>query len=329
MASPRPDGILRRLRWPLVFIAGVFVTGIIGYLILGFSFVDAFSNTSLVLTTVGFSPRDPLDDADKIFTDVIALLGVTSYLSLLAVGVAAIADGQFGVASRRRRMERRIARLRDHVIVCAYGRVGRAAARELEASGTPFVVLDRDEHLESRMRADGVVYLIEDPTSEDVLLRAGILRARALISAVDSDADSVFITLTARSLGPKLFIVARGGQPLAADRLYRAGADRVISPYVSSGRHMSLLARRPRIVDYLEIRAGDGTPLRLEEIVIEERSPLIGMRLRAVCGPATPLVARRGAGDLLIEPSDDLVLDVGDLVVLLGDPSVLERVEQA
>ena len=329
MSVPRlRDGILRRLLWPIGFIFGVFLTGILGYLILGFSLVDALSNTVLVLTTVGFTQRETFSAGDKIFTDVIALLGVTSYLALLAIGVSVIAEGQFGVMSRRRRMERRVATLRDHYIVCAYGRVGRAAARELSTAGERFVVIDKLESLEATMRRDGVLYLVDDPTSEDALWLAGIDAARGLISAVDSDADSVFITLTARSLNPRLFIVSRGSDPAAANRLYRAGADRVISPYVSSGRHMALLALRPRVVDYLEVRARDGASLRLEEVLVDDASPFVGGPLKEACGDATPLVLRRARGELVPSPSPDEQLEAGDLIVLLGEPGALRHVEE-
>ena len=320
------EGILRRLRWPLLGILLVFIVGLLGYLALGFSAVDSLTNTILVLTTVGFSNRDPLDAAEKVFTDVVAILGVSAYLAMLALGAAALADGQFGQVSRRRRMERRIGRMRDHVIVCAYGRVGRSVARELESAQVSFCVIDRLDALEQRMRADGVVYLVDDPTSEEVLERAGISRARALISAVDSDADSVFIALTARAMKPDLFIVARGGQAAAADMLYRAGADRVISPYVSSGRHMAVLALRPRILDYIEIRAQDGTPLRLEEVRIDPGSVLAGKPLAEAAGGAVPLVLRRD-GEVMTRPARETLLAENDMVVLLGAPESLRVVE--
>lgn len=224
-------------------------------------------------------------------------------------------------------MDRRIAALNNHYIICAYGRVARAAARELEAEGVPFVVIDRLEELEERMRADGVHYIIADPTSDAVLREAGIERARGLVSAVDSDADNVYITLTARSMRPELFIVARASESAAADRLYRAGADRVISPYVSSGRHMAMLALRPRIVDYIDIAGRGDETLRLEEVLIDERSPLVGLTLGAVSGGATPLVIRR-EGNVLSNPAASELLQAGDLLVLLGRPADLRRVEE-
>lgn len=224
-------------------------------------------------------------------------------------------------------MQRRIQDMRDHVIVCAYGRVGRAVARELEGEGQRYVVIDSKAELEPQMVSDGVAYLIGDPTSEALLNAAGIDRARAVVSAVDSDADNVFITLTARSINPKLYIVARAADPESPDRLYRAGTDRVISPYVTSGRHMALLALRPRVVDYLEVRGRDDRPLRLEEVLVDDGSPFVGRALGEVVGDATPLVVRRADGNTISSPGPSETLHAGDLVVVLGEPGALRGFE--
>lgn len=321
------NGIFRRLRLPLIGVGLVFIAGFIGYTAFGFGPVDAFSMTVLVLTTIGFSAQTALGPGEKLFTGAVAILGVTMYLAILAGAASALAEGNFGTVSRRRRMERRIAGLRDHYIVCAYGRVGRTVARELEAEGARFAVVDRKEELEEQMRLDGVTYLIGDPTSEAVLHRAGIERARGLICAVDSDADNVYIALTGRSLNPGIVIVARASAGETPDRLYRAGANRVISPYVASGRHMALLALRPRVVDYLDFAGRGEEPLRLEELLIEESSPLVGKTLREACAAATPLLVRRAGGEAIPNPDPGETLGAGDLVVLLGEPKALRPVE--
>lgn len=324
----RPRGILWRLRYPLVAVVSVFVIGFLGYLVLGEPVIDAFSNTVLVLTTVGFSRPIPADAALKIFTNVIALLGVSTYLALLAAAAAVLSEGQVLQATRTKRAERRIARMHDHLIVCAYGRVGRAVCTQLVAEDATFVACDRQDAIAPQMRADGVVHLVADPSSETTLRRLGVERARALISCVDSDADNVFITLTARSLNPSLFIVARASEPSAAALLYRAGADRVVSPYVSSGRQMALLATRPRVLDYIELTGPDHrAPLRLEELLIESGSPLAGKPIGRACGRATPLAIRRASGEVAAPPAGDEVLGEGDLVVLLGEPVELAAAE--
>ncbi|HVL89756.1 MAG TPA: potassium channel protein [Actinomycetota bacterium] len=303
------------VRWVFVGVGGLLVYGITGYLLLGYHLAAALYNTVLVVTTVGFTPPAEPGTAERLFTSSMAMFGVAAFLAALAMISAALLEGRIGILTRRKRMDRHIASMSGHYIVSAYGRVGRAAARELEAEGIPFVVVDRLEELEDQMRSDGVVHTLGDPTDENVLRAVGVERARGLISAVDSDADNVYIVLTARSLNPNLFIVARASESAAADRLYRAGADRVVSPYVSSGRHMAMLALQPRVLDYLEI-AGEST--RLEEVLVEPASPLIGQSVAAASDGGTALVVRRADGRVEPNPRADLVLEQGDLLVLLG-----------
>lgn len=315
------SGVRAGPRWLIAGVVILFVYGVIGYIVLGYSAGESIHNTILVLTTVGYTPVDP-STSEKLFTASVAALGVALFLAALAVFAAAIAEGRIGETSRRRRMDRRISSLSNHFIVCAYGRVGRTIARELEAEGTPFAVVDRLEELEESMRADGVLYLIADPTQESALRQAGIEQARALITAVDSDADNVYITLTARSLNPNVFIVARASEAAAADRLYRAGADRVVSPYVSSGRHMALLAMQPGVLDYLDLA---GERMRLEELVVDRTSPMVGSSLAKAAGASTPLAVRRADGEVLSAPSPDVLLAEGDLILLLGEPGKLRE----
>jgi voltage-gated potassium channel len=220
-------------------------------------------------------------------------------------------------------MQRRIADLQDHHILCAYGRVGRAAAREFEADGAPFVVIELKPELEEDLKRDGVLYLIGNSSSEAVLRAAGIHRARALVCAVDSDAENVYITLVARSLNPQINIVARASEDAAADRLYRAGADRVVSPYATSGRRMALIALRPEVVDFFDVSRSGATALRIAELLVSEESRLAGQTVDQVCGSTTALLIRRGDGELLPNPSRDTVVRPGDLVVTFGEPDAI------
>ena len=216
-------------------------------------------------------------------------------------------------------MQRAIDRMSGHFIVCGYGRVGRTVAREMEGEGAPFVVVDRDEDLEPELMRDGVVNLIGDSTSDDVLRAAGIDRAKGLVSTLDSDANNVFVTIVARALNPDLYIVARASEETAADRMYKAGADRVVSPYVSSGRHMALLALRPRVVDYMDVTSNRGPGVRLEELVVEARSALEGRLLSEIAGDSVPLVVKRADGEVVQMPEPTMRVGEGDVVVLLSD----------
>jgi voltage-gated potassium channel len=326
--SALPESPWSPLLWPALALVGVLFYGVAGYMFLEeWSFVDALYMTVLTLTTVGFKEVRPLDSGGRVFTIGLIVMGVTIALVTLSLVARSIAEGELGHRSRRRRMQRRVDRMNDHYIVCAYGRVGRTVARELEAEGAPFVVVDGLDEVEPLLIQDGVIYVMGDPTSERVLTAAGIERARGLVCAMDSDAANVYITLAARSLNPDINIVARASEETSADRLYRAGANRVISPYVSSGRHMALLALRPRVVDYLDVQTmGQKAAMRLEEILIEPGSRLQGKKLAEVCVETTPLIVRRD-GQLLPNPDMELELRAGDLLVLLGEQAALRPVE--
>lgn len=213
-------------------------------------------------------------------------------------------------------MDRRIEGLRDHFIVCAYGRVGRAVARELTREGTPFVVVDPKEDLRERMEADGVAFIVDDPTLEPVLRAAGVERAAGLMCAVDSDATNVYITLMARSLNAGLMIVARASEPGSESRLERAGADRVVSPFVTSGRHMALMALRPQVVDPLEAGSLGERSLRVEERLIGPDSPLLSRSVTAAGAPV--LAIRRADGRVVTSPAPSETLASGDVVLLLS-----------
>jgi len=303
------------------------VIGIVGYLGFGYSPWMALAMTLLTLTTVGFATGGHLSTGMLVFTAGLALLGVGLFVVILGLAATAIVEGRVSLFSRSRRMRRRIDELRGHFIVCAYGRVGRAIARELEAEGVPFVVVDSKAELEPDLDRDGQYYLIGDASDEAVLRQAGIDRARGLICAVDSDAENVFITIVARSLSPGLLIVARAAREQSADRLYRAGATHVVSPYVTSGRRMANLAVRPHVVEFFDVARAGQPGLRLEELEITEGSPLVGRTLQQLSGPAVPLLVRRSNGQLIANPARELQLQAGDVLVISGEASDLNPLD--
>ena len=303
------------------------VIGMVSYLGFGYSPWMALAMTLLTLTTVGFATGGHLSTGVLVFTAGLALLGVGLFVVILGLAATAIVEGRVSLFSRSRRMRRRIDELRGHFIVCAYGRVGRAIARELEAEGVPFVVVDSKAELEPDLDRDGQYYLIGDASDEAVLRQAGIDRARGLICAVDSDAENVFITIVARSLSSGLLIVARAAREQSADRLYRAGATHVVSPYVTSGRRMANLAVRPHVVEFFDVARAGQPGLRLEELEITEGSPLVGRTLQQLSGPAVPLLVRRSNGQLIANPARELQLQAGDVLVISGEASDLNPLD--
>ncbi|MGZ8631003.1 MAG: potassium channel family protein [Actinomycetota bacterium] len=310
------SALSRRIRWTFAALAAVFAFGVVGYMLFeGWSFLDALYMTVITLTTVGFREVRPLDATGQVFTIMLLVMGVGLALITVALIAQKVAESQLGIRSRRRRMEREIDRLHDHTIICAYGRVGRAVARQLRANDRPFVVIDPQEDLRERMDEDGVLYLIDDPSSEAVLKRAGVDRARSLVCAVDSDATNVYITLIARSIRPDLQIVARASEPGSPERLERAGADRVVSPFVTSGQHMAKMAMRPELVDVLGEEEGHPA-LAVEERAVQDGSPLVGRRVADAGGPV--LALRHRSGEIVANPPGDLELSEGDTVLVLA-----------
>jgi voltage-gated potassium channel len=318
-ASPRHE-LWQRVRWPALGLVLAMAYGVAGYMILeGWRFLDALYMTVITLTTVGFREVRPLDDSGRIFTLTLIAIGVGLVLITVTVIAQWILEGRWGERTRRYRMQRRIDGMSEHFIVCAYGRVGRAVARELEAEGASFVVIDPDEGLTERMTSDGVAFMIDDPSHETVLRRAGVDRARGLVCAVDSDATNVYITLVARAVSPDLFIVARASEPGSDQRLLHAGANRVVSPFVSSGRHMALVAMRPRVDDVLELETTDAASMKLEEVRVEPGSPLDGKTVGEAMGSTPVLAVRHAGGQIAPNPPSELQLRQGDLVLLLGE----------
>lgn len=322
------EGILRRLRIMGVLALFVVVYGTGGYMFVAdWSVIDAVYMTLITLTTVGFTEVHPMNDSERIFTMSLLVMGVGLIAVTLGLAGQLIQEGALGDRGRRRRMSKRIEELSSHYIVCAYGRVGRTVARQLQAEGVPFVVIDRLEELEDRMAQDGVVYMIGDPSDEGVLRAAGVQRARGLVCAVDEDADSVFVTLAARALNPDIYIVARASTEHAGRALANAGANRVISPYVNSGRDMAHQVLHRRVIDAIDITIEGMEPLVIEELQVEEGSALVDATLGEAVGRATPLAVRRTDGEVITSPQPDLVLRQGDLLVLLGDREALRPLE--
>ncbi|MCU0306862.1 MAG: potassium channel protein [Thermoleophilia bacterium] len=328
MGTPGTRSILRRFRLPLLLLVAALAYGTIGYVVVeGWNVLDAVYMTVTTLTTVGFREVNPLDRAGEIFTISLLAVGLGAVFAAIATFTDLVVSGELQGTIRQRRTLRRIDRLSDHYIICAFGRVGRAVADELRANGEPFMVIETDEAVGARLERRGIPYLIGDPSDEDVLAQAGIHRARGLVCAVDSDAVNVFITLTARQIKPSLVIVARASDPRSRDRLERAGADRVVSPYDLSGRRMAALTLRPAVVDFVELVRG-GEDMVLEEIQVRSGSVLDGVRLGEACARhegVSALALKRGDAPLAPAPDLEQVLGPGDFVVVLGPTASVNR----
>jgi voltage-gated potassium channel len=315
---------LRRFRLPGVLLAGALAYGTLGYLLIErWSLLDSFYMTITTISTVGFSEVHPLDTAGRLFTSTLIIGGVGTMLYAFGVFAETLSEGHFIEYRRMRRVQRRIDGMRGHFIVCGYGRIGTRIVTEFDEVKRDYVVVDNNPEAIGRLKVEERVHIEGDAAAEEILLAAGIARAKGLISAVDSDERSVYITLAARALNPDLYIVARAGQPASIRRLELAGADRVVSPYLMAGHRIAEVALRPALVDVLDNLQHGNSENGVQELLVGPSCPLIGKSVGEaglLSGKAGRLLAvRRAEGTLLSHPdTQDLVLAEGDLVVILG-----------
>jgi voltage-gated potassium channel len=284
---------------------------------------DAFVWTVDTVATTG-SIQAPRDTAGEVIKVVLTFLGVGTLFYALVSLTELVVTGELGTLLSERRARRMTERLRDHFIVCGFGRVGRQVAHDLRAADALYVVIDDDEANRAAAYAPGVRFIKARPSDDDALREAGIERARAVIACVDSDAENIFIALTVRELRPDIAIVARASQEESESKLRRAGADRVISPYKSSGTEMARLALHPNVSGTMDVAA----EYRLEEITVQRASMGSERKVGDVRGGAFIVGIRHADGSFRPQPPADTVLREGDVVMAIGTPRTLERLEE-
>ena len=320
----------RRLAIALTVLASITVVGTLGYIVLGFGVLDAVYQTVTTITTVGFREVEPLTAAGKVFTIVLIVLGVGTALYTLGVIIETLLEGQLPEVFGRRRMERKITGMRDHVVVCGWGRVGRAIARDLAAMGAETVVVDNDP---ARLGHAPFSTVLGDATDDDVLDRAGVRRARALVAALDTDAGNLFVTLSARALRPDLFIVARVRLEENTDKLERAGADRVVNPQSIGGARMAAFVLQPYVTEFVDVVMHDrGIELRLEEIGVPEHSPIEGHSIRDAHirdrTGSLVLALRDQDGTFTTNPAPETIVHAGQVIIAIGTQGDLEALQR-
>lgn len=322
--------VARRMQLGCGLLTTVLLIGTIGFMATeGWPPVEALYTTVLVISTLGFSELRPSDTPARLLTITLIAGGVgTLYYLVVALAQTVIENNlDWG---RRRSMEQQIGHLHDHYIVCGYGRVGRETCRQLAQQRCAFVVVDNDAQRAEAVRAAGYLVVQGDASDDAVLRRAGVVRASGLLTAVNSDAGNVYITLSARALNPSLFIVARAATAEAEHKLTIAGASRVISPYVLGGRSMAGMALRPAVMEFIELLVhSDDLEMWLEEVPVRAGSALDGVavgeaRLREEVG-ITVLAVRRADGRMAVSPPPALRLAAGDTLIALGSKEAQER----
>jgi voltage-gated potassium channel len=327
------SGVVRRLATAGALFLFLLAFGVVGYAVIGrWSFLDALYMTITTVSTVGFREVRPLSTSGQIFTLFLIVLGVGVFFYAFTAIVQIAVEGEVGRLLGVTRMKARIGGLKDHYILCGFGRVGEEVSRELKERGTPFVIVDSNPEALERARRYSYLLVEGDATSDVTLQEAGIDRAACLLAASDSDSGNTYIILTARALNPEIFIVARVGQPANDSKLKRAGADRVISPYLLAGRRMVLSALQPLMLDFVDTLArGHHGEQMLAELEVTEDSCLAGVPVREVhnlCPSATILGVQKEDGRLVVTPRADEVLGVGSRLVVFGKEEELERLSR-
>ena len=308
-------------------VALVVAIGSVGYVALGWPFGDAIYMTGITLTTVGFREVRELDGLGRAWTILVAIAGVGIIFGSVGLVAQAVLTEAVSGRGEAKRMAQAVAGLRRHLVLCGYGRVGSTVARELAHAGERFVVVDINPASLAVAERDGHLIVVGDATADAVLLEAGIERARGLITTIDSDANNVYVTLSARALNPELFIVARANETGSEAKLLHAGADRVVSPYSRAGRQIAELAVRPRVADFIDFALSHGElAFSIEEVEIAPNGPLAGRTVAALREDGIfALAIVRGEHDYEPNPAADRILVAGENLIVSGSAGILRE----
>lgn len=324
----------KRLVWPVLLLLALFFLGIAGYIYFEkVSLLDSLYMVVITLSTVGFREVVSLTHSGKILTMFLIIFGVGTMAYTAGQVVEIIMEGQIIGLRRRRAMEKRIADLKRHYIICGYGRVGHQVADDFVAEKIPYVVIDSRPEVADELAASNIPFLIGDIASDDILEKAGIKRAKGLIASADSDAANVFVTLSARVLNPGIYIVARSASKDSEGKLKKAGANQVITPYLIAGRRMAAMVQKPIAMDYLDtVMHSEHLHIALREFDVDNKSNLIGKTLaeteiRQKSG-ATILAIRSKDGSFNLQPAGSSKVQTEDTLITIGTQEQLDLLEK-
>lgn len=324
---------IKQFRLALMALVALVVLGTSGYhILMGWSLLDSLYMTVNTLATVGYKEHN-LDATGKIFTIAMTIFGVSIVFWAGASLIEAVVGEQMWHAFQRKRMNKKLSDIRDHYIICGYGRMGQQIVKDLILEKTPHVVIEMNPEQLPKLIAHDIPFVEGDASDDKVLKAAGIERANGLITVAPSDEDNVFITLSARALNPSLYIVARSIQEENENKLRMAGANRVMSPYVLGGRRMAAAVLRPNVLDFLELAFhNDDLRLMVEELIVGPNARLANKSLgfcdiRQDIG-ATVLAVKKATGKTIANPGPDQLIEENDVLIVLGSPEQLDKAEK-
>jgi voltage-gated potassium channel len=324
----------RRLTFILLAIAATLAIGTAGFVLIDdYSPFDAFYMTLTTMTTVGYGELHPLSTAGRVFNSFLIFFGVTTLFIAVGAMTQTIIEWEFGDAIGKRRNKRMIDKLKDHFIICGYGRVGRGAAAELTREGAPFVVVDIDpERCEQAMLA-GQLAVAADSTRDDTLRQVGIQRARGLVAALSSDADNLFVLLSAKGLNSKIYVAARAAEEGAEEKMRRAGADAVFAPYSITGHRLAQSLLRPHVVQFLDFTTTTnlGEDIAIEQVPVAAGSRMVSKTIREIqIGRNFGVIVmaiRDREGEMVFNPPADTPMRGGDYLIVMGRQDSLRALE--
>lgn len=294
---------------------------------------EAFYMTLITISTVGFSEIKPLSDVGRGITIVIIILGISLLTYTLGQVARIFVEGELRKILGRRKLEKQISELKDHYIICGYGRIGSIIVNELKAANIPLVVIDQDPGSIAGLETSNTLYLNMDATSDDTLIKGGLDRARGLVTAVSSDADNVFIALSAKGMRPDIFILARASDVKNESKLLSAGASRVVCPYQMGGKRMAEILHKPTVVDFLDhAMMNNELGLQMEEALISDRASITGetvmsSSLRQQFGVIIVAIKRK-CGRMVFNPGPNEIFNAGDVIIVLGKKEELVRMAE-
>ena len=319
-------------QWAACLLA-MLLLGSLGFVWLeGWTFFDALYMTVTTLTTVGYGEIHPLSRTGRAYNMVMLLAGMGVMFYIVSSLARVLIEGEIQAVLGKRKLIKHIKRLKNHYIICGFGRIGEIIARRLKERGLSLVVVEHNPESIARLEESGYYFISGDATRDEVLLEAGIERAKGLVAVVSSDAGNVYITLTARGLNPNLFIVARGEEPESEQKLLRAGADKVESPHRMGGQKMAHTILHPTVVSFMELAMKEGVDWSMEEIAVGAASPLLGVPL-ADSGIRQKLnlilvAIKQADGQMLFNPSHETRIMAGDTLIALGLRKNLDALEE-
>ena len=328
---------LRRISTALLFLGATSILGVSGFMLVeGYDLVDAIYMTVITMSTVGFGTVGELSAEGKLFSILLISFSVGTFLHAITTITTLVVEGEIKQAFNQYKVDQQVAKLKQHIIICGLGRNGREVAREFMSQTEKFVVVEQNEEvIKDFLESFPQTLVIEgDATHEDVLEKANISNARALVSALSTDAENVYITLTARGMNPRLRIIARASHESSIAKLKRAGADRVIVPNLIGGRKMANLITRPALVEFTEMVSGDSARnhLHLKDVPCEMKPNLVGrtlaeLNIRSKTGVLV-LGLKAGQNPIELNPPPNRKLEESDRIFILGLDRQLEAFEE-